>query len=708
MTTDATWFGEVRALAQRPADPRSWTELLALAHRALRDAGPEALRDIYLPYLLDAARRWPDAARLAPAKWHTWTMSDPSWSIMPLARAVHLDEQTGLSARTIPRRALLLSRLDATTHLHISHAPTAHALRDATLPASIRHLTLTLGSSDDLLQSLGTPEWLAQITHLRLTKSWGAPPSVPDALRLPGLRWLETPAAMLPDALDLGPLVELALNQDLTHDALAALLDHPRAPHLTTLRLDRPNCDRPTLEALVSAATLTRLARLDLQTMPLWEQAADGLGRHMRLPALRHLGLHTCHLGDEELLALLGHSTLTGLDTLDLRGNRLGADGVALLKEALPNTRVELEGNWIEDATRGAPYALHLHGNRLPPTAIEQIARTVIAAPHLLTHMTLRAIQLGDRDLSPLLSLHLPALTHLDVGENILRPHQIIDLLDHDRWPAITHLDLSKNPLHSGLDPLLAALRARGITSLILRTCMLGQEQLDALRRALAAGWRPALIDLSGNFVTADAIDALRLAAPDTTIRDEGTLSAAFHDMAARGDHTLTLNPALLDQLAHHVTPRALTGWAKLRHLRITDSPAAAISPRLLLHALRGLEGGATPDLIELTIQGHARLNEDEMGRLTDALTRTLQILRITHNATNARTATHLLRQLRQPHLTTLDLRHNGLQDAEPLRILARNRDLPRLTLLQLREGNLLSHDDLRALERRMPHVTVI
>jgi CheY-like chemotaxis protein len=96
------------------------------------------------------------------------------------------------------------------------------------------------------------------------------------------------------------------------------------------------------------------------------------------------------------------------------------------------------------------------------------------------------------------------------------------------------------------------------------------------------------------------------------------------------------------------------------------------------------------------------------MGRLTDALTRTLQILRITHNATNARTATHLLRQLRQPHLTTLDLRHNGLQDAEPLRILARNRDLPRLTLLQLREGNLLSHDDLRALERRMPHVTVI
>lgn len=692
----ASWFGDARALASDAPDARGWQRLWSLAEAALPIFGPEAFPDVALPYLDRMASRWDDPLRLPDDLWHTRALTDPQWALMPLIRALTISSEPHL--RDAQRAA---AHLTSVVHLTVSDDAALRRLHELPLSAATTHLTIE--ATQPIPQRVSRAPWIHQITHLTLRAGgYGNTLAIAQPLHLPSLTALNIPASAISSgALDLGPITDLTLVRDLTPALLASLLDHPHASHLTALTLDRPNCSRATLEALVGASRqLPNLQRLQLLHMPLWEQAADGIGRHLDLPALTHLTLHTCHLSDDEVISLATHGTLARLHTLDLRGNRLGVDGITLLREALPGVTLRLDGNWIEDALRGAPHRLTLHNHRLPPEAIASIARLI--EPDALEALTLRAVQLGTRDLTPLTSLRLPALTSLDARQNALDARSAAALLDHDRWPALTDLDLSDNS-QLALGPFLT--RHARLTRLSLRSCRLTGEGLKPLVEALRAGLRPESIDLSDNPLTAEDLTPLTLASPATRLTLDDTLAAAMLDMEHSGERTLAVSHTLLYQLSGHPALLADPRWSTLRRLHIHAAINQTLWPNHLIALLRG---APMPDLIELSIKGGARLSAEEAYRLYAGIPAGLQTLRLASGALTARSAEALLHMLALEQLTTLDVRHNGFGAPDLLRRLGQNKLLPNLRLIQLREGNAFAPDDLRTLERRLPLATII
>jgi uncharacterized protein (TIGR02996 family) len=202
----------------------------------------------------------------------------------------------------------------------------------------------------------------------------------------------------------------------------------------------------------------------------------------------------------------------------------------ALVARAARSLRVlELEGFYElqlpEALLRRPPAELALHGDTviLPaglPGTIERLRLRVfrITSPEHARRWELRRLdtnlELQVAELLP--ELALPQLERLTLDLRRCAPHTLVGVLERLNAPALTHLELCGGPLASETFSTLATLPlARKLSSLALTALELG----DAAMLALASEQHrfPALarLDVSGNELTREGLEAARRLAPE-------------------------------------------------------------------------------------------------------------------------------------------------------------------------------------------------
>ncbi len=319
-----TTFGDIRSLAQRPADPRTWRLFMGAMARISPD--DTAVSE----YAREVARRWPDGQRVAPA-YMTRSMEEgrvPRW--LHLTRALTLT----------PATSHWLGRIELSSVTHLTY----DAAWDVAEPAVRRVLS---GS------------FMRGLTALTLARASDGPRV---ACALGEEPWPEALGEVALKPARLGFLGAQALAGASGFARLNSLvLDDPRCG-VAGARLILDTSERPlSLRALsligaagftlgdAGARALAELAPDSLRELAFCRHEVSDVGaRVLAMSAqagrLERLDLSDNLIGDAGARALSGalHSGLR----LDLSGNRVGAPGAYALRSALgAGASVALERN---------------------------------------------------------------------------------------------------------------------------------------------------------------------------------------------------------------------------------------------------------------------------------------------------------------------------------------------------------------------------
>jgi hypothetical protein len=301
-----TSFGDIRSLAQRPADPGTWRLFMsALERTRLGDAATSE-------YAREVARRWPDALRVAPAHMVREMESGraPRW--LHLARAVTLTPET---SQWIGRTAL----------------------------SSFTHLTYDAcwGEAEGVVRRVLSASFMRGLRSLTVARA-GDGPRV--ALALGEEPWPE-------------PLTEVALRPArLGFLGAQALVEGSGFARLGALALDDPRCGvagaRLILGAHERAPALRSLSLMGTAGFALGDAGARALAE-LAPESLRELALCRHGISDAGASALATSALAARLERLDLRDNLIGDAGARALSRALRGgLRLDLSGNRV--GSRGA------------------------------------------------------------------------------------------------------------------------------------------------------------------------------------------------------------------------------------------------------------------------------------------------------------------------------------------------------------------
>ena len=323
MSQFETTFGDIRSLAQRPADPQTWRLFMGAMARVRQD-------DVALEeYAREVARRWPDAQRVAPA-YMTRAMEEggvPRW--LHLTRALTLSPAT---SQWIGRVAL----------------------------SSVTHLTYDAAwdSAEDAVRRILGGSFLRGLRAFAVVRASDGPRV---ALALGEERWPAT-------------LEEVALRPArLGFLGAQALVGAGGLERLNALVLDDPRCGvagaRLILDAAGSGLTLRALSLVGTSGFTLGDAGARALAE-LAPDSLRELALCRQGISDAGARALASSALSTHLERLDLSDNLIGDAGARALSGLLrEGRRLDLSGNRV-----GSPgaYALHAALSRGASIALDR------------------------------------------------------------------------------------------------------------------------------------------------------------------------------------------------------------------------------------------------------------------------------------------------------------------------------------------------
>ncbi len=533
------WFGALRSAAHQPPSLRAWEAICD----ALEDAPDHALAEQAIPYVNDATRRWPDALRIARARWLHWAQHEPKRQ--PLLRAARVID--GLPP-TCDVSALPSLLTGCTLHtLRLSDAVMDDELANALLDAPAAHTlrALALPCAPITAPALATLLRLPQLQALKLDCCIGEPDALCEALTLEPRQALR----------ELG-LASWALSQP---QHLHMLLHHPHLAQVSAWQLQLQSCSPKRFATMLTRpAGCAPIQALHLQHEVELHPPSDNplliaLGT-LRLPALHTLSLSDLHAPAQALERLLRPSQLPALRALSLRldyPSALAAPLRAIIPQldALSLRRAQLNDKTLPSLLGNATNLtrLALPSNMLGPHAA-----------HALRPLTrLRHLDLSDNTLhdlsalaSPTLRLETLDLSACDVGEETLRA-----LAERGCLSATHTLHLDDNPRIGDAGAMaLASAPLHALEHLELGGCEVGYPGVVALLQA--PGFAPTSLSLH-SLHDARARIALLSAPQLATTRELGLDRTARWDQASARALTRAPHLRALRQLA--LSPEALS-----------------------------------------------------------------------------------------------------------------------------------------------------
>ena len=439
---EAERFGELRSAAHTLVGEARWARLVEL----LEDWPADPLEQVALPYLRDLLRE-DTSERQAPRAW--WRLGPggsvhPAW---PLVNMLCIDRTHALltdahlaSIQTLELRDISPSRhrWRQTKNLHTLRffgcfffEGLAESLWSDEPPSQLRALELRRNHweiQEDIWKLLASARLSEQLIELRI-ESEDLTAQGDQRLRLPQLHTLRS--LTLRDAC-------------LIDEDVYALTRSGWIGGLTTLNLRSNKLSPEAVQALASAAALSKLRSLDLSDHHFADYGSNGAQRALdallhstHLQRLTSLSWDHNHMDEEDLYRLIRAPTLQGLDTLTLRGNHISLEPRETLEPLrggvlLPKlTWLDLSQNDLGDwgaAMLADPEAdllaglarLDLSENSLGPEGAKALAQS----PHLarLTWLDLSHNRLGDEGAQALArsphlrQLHTLALSRNDIG----------------------------------------------------------------------------------------------------------------------------------------------------------------------------------------------------------------------------------------------------------------------------------------------------
>ncbi len=267
-----------------------------------------------------------------------------------------------------------------------------------------------------------------------------------------------------------GRLKELHLGRNGISDAGAAALGACPITGLETLGLGENPITVPGLIALLTSASLRRLAALYLPDAQVGGLHDPGEFLRDERDTLKSLMLGACPLEGAALEAILGLPQLSGLETLDL---------------------CNLGGTVTPLGPAGA--------------------RAIASSPYLRRLKTLQLYGhiIGDDGAAALAGATLPGLRELLLGENGIGPTGAGTLMSSPGLAGVTYLILASNPLgDAGAAAIAAAPEQPSLRSLSLGSCGLTDVGIAMLARAPIV--RPLRsLHIAGNEIGEEAVRAL-------------------------------------------------------------------------------------------------------------------------------------------------------------------------------------------------------
>lgn len=308
------------------------------------------------------------------------------------------------------------------------------------------------------------------------------------------------------------PLRSLDLSgNSLTDAALEQLASAPALHHLRHLNLGGNPITARGLKALSESPHFSDLREIRLSQTPVGPEGAEvlaGSGWNLTRLALNECGLRTA--GAESL----ARGSFRCLQRLELRGNLLGADGIA----ALAASSIFLLLRHL-DLTR----------NAAGPSGAASLA--MASGLHQLRTLKLAQNNLGKQGLHLLLgSSAMERLETLDISSNSLGPNGALVLASSPLSRRLRRIDLADNRIEdAGLAALLGAPQLTG-----LRELKVAQNGLTASGVSLLGGAPLQLeaLDLSANPVPEDRWGLISEALGKTRVE---RLSLAQMALTARG-----------------------------------------------------------------------------------------------------------------------------------------------------------------------------
>jgi hypothetical protein len=324
-----TTFGELRSHLQGPTTAAGWK----IACDALDGFPPDALDDQILPYVDGAAKRWPDALRVAPESWVRRTLEGEDLAFWTVVRAVNLSYNYLGDSEVL--RLLGSPRLDRVTILNLDSnrigTSGGETLASAPGLAMLEELHLSFnGLGDRGLETICRARDFAHLRVLDLEHN--------DLRACRGLAG----ARFMPH------LRALNLSQNPLEGAHAArLFEVPESLALRELDVSRTRFDDAALAELCARDDVA-LARLDLShTAVTGSRGVATLCGWSGLQTIEELRLESLDLDDRDLDRLIGSGALESLESLTISHNAISTRAVLALVDAevTPNIkRLNLRG----------------------------------------------------------------------------------------------------------------------------------------------------------------------------------------------------------------------------------------------------------------------------------------------------------------------------------------------------------------------------
>ena len=198
-------------------------------------------------------------------------------------------------------------------------------------------------------------------------------------------KWLGPLAPLAPDAIfERGFVDTIRISASLFLDHVEAIFTHHP---IRKIRFERAH---RILSDLVACPHIAALDALDLRDEPLRDDGLAILGRCRHLGRLKTLDLPRIECTGEGVRALVAHSAVAGLESLNLRHNpAMGNEGVAAIAEGLHHLRrLDLATTGIDDAgveiLATSPAFrelrwLRLMGNPMDYSAVERLCESSFA-----------------------------------------------------------------------------------------------------------------------------------------------------------------------------------------------------------------------------------------------------------------------------------------------------------------------------------------